>query len=395
MEGLINCHGAAPQVLGQAVDFDPGSVGGLDEFAGAGGEFLQADFQGAALGGEVVGEVFDGLPEQFDEFGGEAEAISGAVAPEGEDFQAGHAKSPAAEGVGGHGRVELAPEDQGHLLHDFAGFFLAEEEGAHEDAQGGLLFHKEAEERFVLGAVRRVHGDRQAEPVPNCSARRIVLPVLFAVGGSYERAFQDHLLHLAETKSEASQVVPSAWDRVISQEAALGPAEGARLAGRQAAVKAALSMARAADGRATVESLCLTCHAIADRGVGFPPPLDGASRRDLDGLIAAIVAPNQAAEHVFLLYQIEKKDGTLVEGFKRSEDVKETNLAADGRGGNSGADCGHQGGEISAGALHDARSHGGDDVGTSGRGAGVFEDGELKARGAVEGGFGARGRFCG
>ena len=153
-----------------------------------------------------------------------------------------------------------------------------------------------------------------------------------ALGGSYERAFQDHLLHLAETKSEASQVAQSAWDRVISREAALGPEDAARLAGRIRAVKAALSMARAEDGRATVESICLTCHAIAGRGVGFAPPLDGSSRRDLDGLITAIVAPNQAAETVFQLYHIEKKDGSVVEGFKRREDAGAITLLMMGGG---------------------------------------------------------------
>ncbi len=142
-----------------------------------------------------------------------------------------------------------------------------------------------------------------------------------ALGGAYERAFQDHLLHLAETKSEAAQVAQSAWDKAISQEPALGPEAVAQLAQRHAAVKAALPSARVADGRALVGNLCLTCHAIAGQGVGFAPPLDGSARRDLDGLIAAMVAPNQAAESVFELYQIEKKDGALVEGFKRSEDA--------------------------------------------------------------------------
>ena len=66
--------------------------------------------------------------------------------------------------------------------------------------------------------------------------------------------------------------------------------------------------------------------------MGFAPPLDGSSRRDLDGLITAIVAPNQAAETVFQLYHREKKDGSVVEGFKRREDAGAITLLMMGGG---------------------------------------------------------------
>ena len=75
-----------------------------------------------------------------------------------------------------------------------------------------------------------------------------------------------------------------------------------------------------------METICLTCHSIHGKGIGFAPPLDGSANRDLDGLLTAIVAPNAAAENVFRLYHVEKKDGTIVEGFKRNEDVNELTI---------------------------------------------------------------------
>jgi putative membrane-bound dehydrogenase-like protein len=147
-----------------------------------------------------------------------------------------------------------------------------------------------------------------------------------ALGGSYERAFQDFLLMLAETKSGAALAAESKWDKPIATDPPPTPEQTAQIAERLAAVKAALPMAKAADGRPLVETICLTCHSIHGKGIGFAPPLDGSANRDLEGLLTAIVAPNAAAENVFRLYQVEKKDGTIVEGFKRNEDVNELTI---------------------------------------------------------------------
>ena len=147
-----------------------------------------------------------------------------------------------------------------------------------------------------------------------------------ALGGSYERAFHDFLLMLAETKSGAALAAESKWDTVLSTDPPPTVEQTAQVTKRLAAVKAALPMAKAADGQVLVENICLTCHMIHGRGVGFAPPLDGSARRDLDGLLTAIVAPNAAAENVFQLYRAEKHDGTLIEGFKRTEDVNELTI---------------------------------------------------------------------
>ena len=164
-----------------------------------------------------------------------------------------------------------------------------------------------------------------ASPAPQTKVGGWNGPYL-ALGGSYERAFQDFLLMLAESKTGAALVAESRWDKVLATSPAPTTEEIAQVAKRRAAVKAALPLARAADGKLVVESLCLTCHSIAGKGAGFAPPLDGSSSRDLDGMLTAIIAPNEAVENVFRLYRLEKKDGTLIEGFKRSENAGEMTL---------------------------------------------------------------------
>ena len=148
----------------------------------------------------------------------------------------------------------------------------------------------------------------------------------FALDGSYQRAFQDFLLSLAETKTGAALAAESRWDKTIATEPPPTSEQTAAIGKRHAAVKAALPSAKAAEGQALVETLCLACHSIAGKGIGFAPPLDGSANRDLDGLLMAIVAPSEAAENVFRLYRVEKKDGTIMEGFKRSEDAQDISL---------------------------------------------------------------------
>ena len=168
-----------------------------------------------------------------------------------------------------------------------------------------------------------------AEPAPQIKAGGWGGPFL-ALGGSYERAFQDFLLQLAATKTSAALAVESPWDKTLAREPAPGPEQAAALARRHAGVKAALAGADPAAGRALVDALCLGCHSIAGKGAGFAPPLDGSAQRDLDGLLTAILAPDAAAENVFRLYRVVKKDGGIIEGFKRGEDARELTLLAMG-----------------------------------------------------------------
>lgn len=147
-----------------------------------------------------------------------------------------------------------------------------------------------------------------------------------ALGGSYERAFQDFLLSLAETKSPAAQIAESKWDKVIATEPPAGAEFQAKTEMRMSAVKKLLTTAKAAQGRPIVESLCLACHVIQGKGTSLGPPLDGSSKRDLDGLLTSILAPDAAIEQVFRLYRIETTTGEKFEGFKKSETAKDITL---------------------------------------------------------------------
>jgi putative heme-binding domain-containing protein len=147
-----------------------------------------------------------------------------------------------------------------------------------------------------------------------------------ALGGSYERAFQDFLLALAETKSPAAQIAESKWDKVVATEPAPGVEFQTKTEMRMSAVKNLLTTAKAAQGRPIVESLCLACHVIQGKGTSLGPPLDGSSKRDLDGLLTSILAPDAAIEQVFRLYRIETTTGEKFEGFKKSETAKDITL---------------------------------------------------------------------
>lgn len=138
-----------------------------------------------------------------------------------------------------------------------------------------------------------------------------------ALDGSYQRAFQDFLFMLTKTKTQLPVMTPGKYDGVIAKHPA--PADPAAVAARIAAVKAALPKAKPEDGRTLTEGICLSCHTLGGKGIGFAPPLDGTWSRDVDGVITAIVDPNAAMENVFRNFRVIRMDGTVVEGFKQNE----------------------------------------------------------------------------
>ncbi len=151
-----------------------------------------------------------------------------------------------------------------------------------------------------------------------------------ALDGSYQRAFQDFLLTLAETKTQLPVITPSKWNQVIAQNPVR--TDSRAMSARIAAVQAALPKAKAEDGRTLAEGICLTCHSIGGHGIGFAPPLDGSARRDVEGLISAIVDPNAAIEGVFRTFRIVTADGRTVEGFNKSETRQAITLVFAGGG---------------------------------------------------------------
>jgi putative heme-binding domain-containing protein len=149
---------------------------------------------------------------------------------------------------------------------------------------------------------------------------------MLALGGAYERAFQDFLLGLAETKSPAAVLLNARWEKVVAKEPAPGPEESARVKQKIEAIKPLVAQATPENGKAIVENICLACHVLGGKGVALAPPLDGSSQRDLDGLLTAVLAPNEAIEQAFRLFRIELKNGSSLEGFKAGEDGNEVTL---------------------------------------------------------------------
>ena len=147
-----------------------------------------------------------------------------------------------------------------------------------------------------------------------------------ALGGSYERAFQDFLLELALSGKPAAELFENRWDKAIGTEPPPAAEAVARLKHRIETIKPLVAKTPPEQGRAMTESLCLACHVAGGKGVALAPPLDGSSKRDLDGLLTAILAPNEAIEQAFRLFRIETKSGGTLEGFKKREDAKEVTV---------------------------------------------------------------------
>ena len=73
-----------------------------------------------------------------------------------------------------------------------------------------------------------------------------------------------------------------------------------------------------AAGEPLFTSLCLTCHAAGGKGIGFAPPLDGSSKRDLPAVLLAMIEPEAAVENVFRPFHVRMRDGTEFEGFLKA-----------------------------------------------------------------------------
>jgi putative heme-binding domain-containing protein len=156
-----------------------------------------------------------------------------------------------------------------------------------------------------------------------------------ALGGAYERAFQDFLILRITDKSDAGPANDPRWDTVLETKSARAATETAAINERIAAVTKAIATAgnRPLDeGRTLVTNTCLLCHRIGDQGVALAPPLDGSANRDTAALITSLVDPDAAVENVFRLYRVESKDGQQFAGFRKNVDTKELTLVNMGGG---------------------------------------------------------------
>lgn len=73
-----------------------------------------------------------------------------------------------------------------------------------------------------------------------------------------------------------------------------------------------------AAGEPFFTSLCLACHSVGGKGLGFAPPLDGSRQRDLPAVLLALMEPEAAVENVFRPFHIRMRDGTELEGFLKA-----------------------------------------------------------------------------
>jgi putative heme-binding domain-containing protein len=156
-----------------------------------------------------------------------------------------------------------------------------------------------------------------------------------ALGGAYERAFQDFLLLRITDKSNGGPAIDPRWDAVLETKPPRPAPETAAINERIAAVTKAITTAGnrpLEEGRTLVTNTCLLCHRIGNQGVALAPPLDGSANRDTAALITSLVDPDAAVENVFRLYRVETKDGQQFAGFRKNVDTKELTLVNMGGG---------------------------------------------------------------
>ena len=72
---------------------------------------------------------------------------------------------------------------------------------------------------------------------------------------------------------------------------------------------------------------CLLCHQVGNDGQNIAPALDGSASRETQALLTAILDPDAAVESGYALYRINKKDGSVVEGYLVGKDDSGTTLA--------------------------------------------------------------------
>lgn len=72
-------------------------------------------------------------------------------------------------------------------------------------------------------------------------------------------------------------------------------------------------------GKTLFQALCLSCHKYQGQGQGIAPVLDGTGNRPLDGLISAIVNPDEGVESVYTKTHVQLHNGQHMSGLLKSE----------------------------------------------------------------------------
>lgn len=156
-----------------------------------------------------------------------------------------------------------------------------------------------------------------------------------APGGTYEAAFLNLLIQMAEEKGQTKPAAPvsSRWMASVGRNPPRPEAERAAIASRIAAWTRQVDAAKAADpiqGEALFRKACSACHASGRAGTGFAPSLAGSRNRSTEAILTAILDPTQAVEPVFRVYHVEMKDGETHDGFFGEESGEHLTLRQGG-----------------------------------------------------------------
>ena len=73
-------------------------------------------------------------------------------------------------------------------------------------------------------------------------------------------------------------------------------------------------------GKIMFQALCLSCHKFQGKGQGIAPVLDGTGNRPLDGLISAIVNPDEGVESVYTKTHVQLHNGQHLSGLLKKEE---------------------------------------------------------------------------
>lgn len=149
-----------------------------------------------------------------------------------------------------------------------------------------------------------------------------------AMGGSYEPVFLNLLISKALNKESAPEqgVDEARWNKFIAENPPKSEEQKKEIYENihRLTELAESSEGDSAKGKIHYEGRCAACHSQEKNG--FAPALNGGKARAHEGLLTAIFDPNAAAEAVFNVYRVVKKDGSVLEGFRSDLNTKGVEL---------------------------------------------------------------------
>lgn len=151
----------------------------------------------------------------------------------------------------------------------------------------------------------------------------------YDLGGAYEDRFLNLLLDKAVIQDRGQSTTDEArWNKLVAEH----PKKTTR---QQQAIKQQIEgvleygkthPANLTKGKIAFQQRCALCHDSAMGAKAFAPALNGGKARDAEGILVAVLDPNAAVESVFQSYQVIKKDGQVIEGFRSALDAEAITL---------------------------------------------------------------------